>query len=131
MYVCLTLLFSLYLNDLHSFLQSSGGVNGVNIENTDLQRALNAYETYCNILKLTVNFPKSTIVIFSSGRQEQTNFTFNNNPIEITNEYKYLGIFFSRSGSFYQAKKHIASQATRALYSLLRKLRPLSLPIDM
>jgi len=154
------ILFSLYLNDLHSFLQSSDEVNGVNIENTDfnsnintylklyillyaddtvivshsaddLQRALNAYETYCNTWKLTVNSSKSKIVIFSSGRQEQTHFTFNNNPIETMKEYKYLGIFFSRSGSFFQAKKHIASQATRALYSLLRKLRPLMLPIDM
>lgn len=40
-------------------------------------------------------------------------------------------MLFCRSGSFYQTKRHVAAQGTRAMYSLIKKLRPLSLPIDM
>ena len=47
------------------------------------------------------------------------------------NEYKYLGIFLSRTGSYIKTKKHIADQANKALYSLLRKARTLNLPIDL
>lgn len=47
------------------------------------------------------------------------------------NEYKYLGIFLTRSGSYLTTKKHIADQANNALFSLLRKIRILDLPIDM
>ena len=49
----------------------------------------------------------------------------------MVSDYKYLGVLFGRSGSFLSAKKYIASQATRAVYSLLKKARSLLLPIDM
>ena len=51
--------------------------------------------------------------------------------IEIVQEYKYLGILLGQSGSFVVAKKHIADQAHKALFSLLRKIRKLSLPFDI
>ena len=47
-------------------------------------------------------------------------------------EFKYLGILFSKSNnSFYETKKHIAEQGTRAMYSLLAKSRNMHLPIDL
>ena len=55
---------------------------------------------------------------------------YNQAPIETLNENKYIGIIFSRSGSFYKTKQEIANQATRAMYSLLRKIKRLALPID-
>ena len=154
------LIFSLYLNDLHDYIQSNGDINGIILDNEandinlhvylklflllycddtiimsrsadDLDRALKTYEQYCKIWKLTVNTSKSKIVVFSKGRLGQLHFSFNNAPLEIVPEYKYLGVLFCKSGSFYRSKRHIAAQGTRALYSLLRKLRPLSLPVDM
>ena len=57
------------------------------------------------------------------------NFTFNDDRIEVVSEYKYLGVLFSRSGSFLTIKKHIAKQATKAMFHILKKARALLLPI--
>ena len=38
-------------------------------------------------------------------------FHYNRSELEIANAYKYLGLYLARSGSFNQAKKHIAEQA--------------------
>jgi hypothetical protein len=46
------------------------------------------------------------------------------------NEFKYLGIVFSRSGSFCKAKKYLAEQAQTAMYGVIRKIRQLNLPIQ-
>ena len=56
-------------------------------------------------------------------------FFFKGTEIEKVTEYKYLGIFLSKSGSYLNCKKHIAEQANNAMFSLLRKIRVL--PIDM
>ena len=89
----------------------------------DLQKSLTAYALYCETWKLLVNGSKTKIVIFSRGRLQNINFVLNDESIEIVKEFKYLGILFSRSGSFSAAKKHIAAQATRAMFCLLRKAR--------
>ena len=97
----------------------------------DLQNALTAYASYCETWKLLVNSSKTKIVIFSKGRFQNYNFVLNNETLEIVKEFKYLGILFSRSGSFLAAKKHIAAQATGAMFCLLKKARSLLLPIDI
>ena len=97
----------------------------------DLQNALTAYASYCETWKLLVYSSKTKIVIFSKGRHQNFNFILNNESIEIVKEFKYLGVLFSRSGSFFTAKKHIAAQATRAIFCLLKKARSLLLPIDI
>lgn len=51
--------------------------------------------------------------------------------MEIVNEYKYLGIYFNKSGSFYKSKIQIAEQANKALFALLRKIKTLALPFDL
>lgn len=154
------LLFSLFINDLEHYL-GNNDISGIDCNthgqddelmiyvkmfllmyaddtalmsetDEDLQDALNIFESYCQQWKLTVNTKKSKVVIFSKGRiSSKYKFLLNNTPLEIVKEYKYLGIFLPRSGSFYKTKKHLASQATRAMYSLLSKIRKQSLPIDI
>lgn len=98
----------------------------------DLQKALDVFETYCDTWKLTVNITKTKIMIFSGGRMPgNMHFHFKGNEIEIVNEYKYLGIYLARTASYFKTKKHIADQANVALFSLLRKIRHLNLPIDL
>ena len=98
----------------------------------DLQYALNKFEIYCDTWHLTVNISQTKVMVFSKGRLPQhLKFYFKNEEIEIVNEYKYLGIFLSRSGSFLKAKKYIVDQANNTLFSLQRKIRNLDLPIDM
>ena len=58
-------------------------------------------------------------------------FTFGENEIEIIKDYKYLGIHFNQSRSFAQAKKHIAEQAGKAVFALLKNIKRLSLPYDL
>ena len=96
-----------------------------------LQTALNLYRKYCAIWKLHVNMNKSKVVVFSKGRPGNYSFRLNNDILEVVGEFKYLGVFLSRSGSFYATKKHLASQAEKAMYSLIKKSRSLLLPIDL
>ena len=71
----------------------------------DLQVALNVFEQYCDIWKLTVNISKTKIMIFSGGRlPANLHFYFKGIKVEIVSEYKYLGIFLARSGSFLKKK---------------------------
>lgn len=41
----------------------------------------------------------------------------------------YLGIIFSRTGSFLKAKKHLCNQALKAMYGVIRKIRQFNLPV--
>ena len=153
------LLFSVYLNDLHHYL-AINRVPGVVCETdpddsimhyitilillfaddtvlfgnskNDLQFALNKFENYCDKWRLSVNTSKTKVLIFSEGKlSKKVKFYFKNAEIEIVNVYKYLGVLLARSGSYFQAKKHIANQANAKLFSLHRKIRNLNLPIDM
>ena len=96
----------------------------------DMQCALNAFKEYCDEWRLTVNIEKTKIVVFSGGQQKYK-FMFDDLEIEVTKELKYLGIYFTRGGAFDKAKKHIVEQANKAMYSLLKKIRTLNLPLDM
>ena len=151
------LLFSLYLNDLEEFLVCKNA-NGVecnaysddiymyiqlfiilyaddtvlmSTNAKDLQQSLGIFQEYCNKWKLTVNIDKTKVVIFGSKcRTYKNQFQYGEKIIEIVNEYKYLGIFLSRTGSYIKTKKHIAAQANKAMFSLLRKTRILNLPLE-
>ncbi|MEW8546328.1 MAG: reverse transcriptase family protein [Candidatus Thiodiazotropha sp.] len=151
-------LFTFYLNDLERYL-SNRQVNGIECDvltndayvyfkllvllyaddtvlfsdnSIDMQHALDIFEEYCKTWRLSVNISKTKIVVFGRGRTPKIlKFTFQQNEIEITDEYKYLGIYLGRSGSFVAAKKHIAEQANKALFSLLKKIRCLNLPYDI
>ena len=152
-------LFSLFINDLEDFLLENNitGLESVSksleeklftyvkmlvllyaddtvlmAEKADgLQSALDQFLIYCNTWKLTVNIQKTKIMIFSKGRLPNVNFHYNREQIEIVNEFKYLGINFGRSGSFNKAKQYLCEQATKAMYSVIRKTRQLQLSIPL
>ena len=92
---------------------------------------LNTFYEYCEEWKMKINTNKTKVLIFSSGRMPANlKFTVNCNNIEIVKEYKYLGILFSRSGSFLSNKKYLKEQATKAMYSVLKKGRQNNLSIE-
>ncbi|MEW8546895.1 MAG: reverse transcriptase family protein [Candidatus Thiodiazotropha sp.] len=152
------ILFSFYLNDLEHYfgINQADGIsceansNDIYIylkifillfaddtvlfskSKEDLQHMLNIFENYCENWKLIVNISKTKVLIFTSGRYLQNlHFYFKGIEIQQVTEYKYLGIYLSRSGSYLNCKKHIAEQANTAMFSLLRKIRILNLPIEM
>ena len=96
-YIYLKLIILLYTDDTVIFSDSEGG----------LQYALNTFNEYCDKWRLTVNAAKTKIIMFNSrGRPKPTTkFTLKGGDIEIINEYKYLGIYFSQSGAFVSEKK--------------------------
>lgn len=150
-------LFSIYLNDLETFLLS-GGVNSLDLQilgedaytylkllillyaddttifsndKENFQKALDNFGDYCKLWKLTVNYEKSNVIIFNSRRKENISFKLNDCEITVTDRYKYLGVIFSKSGSFLNARKHIVEQAKKAMHLLFIKANNLNLPIDL
>lgn len=59
-----------------------------------LQNMINAICKYCYEWSLNINLTKTKVVVFSKGTRIPYNFKWNfqNMPIEVVNEYKYLGI---------------------------------------
>ena len=108
-YIYFKLFIPLYADGTVIMSESSNG----------LQSALNVYNDYCEQWKLTVNINKSKVVIFSKGRQANYSFVHTDQTMDIERDYKYLGMLFSKSGSFYSAKKQLANQAEREMYSLI------------
>lgn len=151
------ILFSIYLNDLHQFLMTRS-VNGLTVDidtpeivhylkllillyaddtvlfgtsAEDLQHSLSVFQDYCKEWHLTVNIQKTKVLIFTNKRRNTYTFKFDGQILEIVDEYKYLGIYLSKSGSFKAAKQHIAEQANKALFALLKKSKTLDLPFDI
>lgn len=153
------LLFSLYINDLEHFLkeQDVEGLKTVSDDieieldyylklflilyaddtallaesKNDLQKQLDSLYNYCELWKLKVNVNKSKIVVFSKGRPlSNIEFKYNNTVLEIVNEFTYLGVIFSRTGSFSKAKKAQTEKATHAMYDVIRKGRKHNLSIE-
>ena len=149
-------LFAIFLNDMQSYIETHGG-RGVNLvtsedstawlklllllyaddtiivsdNESDFQKCLDAFNDYCLEWHLNVNVNKTKIVIFGARNLTKYHFKLGNSVISITNNYHYLGITFSSSGSFLQARKHLTQQAKKALYLLYSKASNANLPIDL
>ena len=152
-----SLLFSLYLNDLESFLLS-GGVESLELEvitqelhiylklllllyaddtvifsndKENVQTYLDNFYEYCIMWKLNINFDKTKIVIFNSKSTNKPIFKIGASDIQVVDSYKYLGVILSKSGSFLTARKHIAEQARKAMHLLFMRANNLDLPLDL
>ena len=129
-------LFSLFLNDLETFLQAKN-VTGLESISSDLENQLNiylklfiilyaddtvilsesesdllvqldAFREYCLTWKLKVNIDKAKIVISGSESTPQNlSFKYNGSEIEAVNNFNYLGIIFSKTSNFNLAKKRL------------------------
>ena len=151
-------LFSLYINDMENYFVENNVVGLQSISSSieaelflylklsvlfyaddtvilaespdDLQYALDKFYVYCTKWKLKVNVDKTKILVFSKGRMIKRNFYYNEIIIENVKEFKYLGVMFSRTGSFCKTKKHLCEQAQKAMYGIIKKIRLYNLPID-
>ena len=74
---------------------------------------------------------KTKVVIFGAQKTDSYKFSLGGNDIEITDRYKYLGIIFSQSRSFLNARKHVVEQARKAMHLLFCRINNLYLPIDL
>ncbi|MCW4343918.1 MAG: reverse transcriptase family protein [Candidatus Thiodiazotropha endolucinida] len=149
-------LFAIFLNDLEEFL-SHNQCTGVNLEQADgdvitylqlfvllyaddtvifsinadsFQENLNAFYNYTKLWKLTINFEKTKIMIFGIRNVNRYEFKLGDSVLNICDEFKYLGVIFTKSRSFYTTIKHNVEQARKALHVLYRKTRNLHLSLD-
>ena len=66
-----------------------------------LQSKLDILDKYCNDWCLSVNLSKTKIMILNkAGKKFSEKFSFQNKSIDCVQQYKYLGFYFSDSGSF-------------------------------
>lgn len=121
------ILFSLYMNDLADVLPG-----GVNVANTNvkvllyaddivilsdspngLQEMIDCLHRYCLTWSLRVNLDKSKIMIFRTGPRVSKNlrWQFGDEPVDIVNNYKYLGVEINYNLSF---KKHLKNKLATA-----------------
>jgi hypothetical protein len=71
------------------------------------------------------------ILVLSNGRlPANLKFTYNNRDLEIVPNFSYLGIAFSKSGSFNAAKKDLVNKGMKAMYEVLKKGRLHNLSIQ-
>ena len=98
----------------------------------DLQKSITLMKNYCDIWKLIINVSKTKITIFSRGKTRNIpKFQFGETQLEVTDQYKYLGLIFNFNGKFNKAKKLLYDKGTRAMFALLRRGRQLQLPVDI
>ncbi|OXA39927.1 putative RNA-directed DNA polymerase from transposon BS [Folsomia candida] len=142
------LLFSLYTCDIEEIL-SNLDVSGVKISPSltihllmyaddtivlsstcdGLRMKIRALQKYFAQLSLNVHLAKAKVIVFrrNGGRLPKgTTFTYNGEPIEIVNQYTYLGVPFSSSGVFCKAAKHFKQKGLAALgatWSILTRSR--------
>ena len=98
------------------------------ILNPNCKKTLNAYSTYCRNWKLNINVRKTKIVIF--GRKRNYKFTLDNEEVDVIDNFKYLGVMFTRNGKFIEAMKENIKNSRLALNSLRREFREKCVPID-
>ena len=151
------LLFALYLNDLELYL-TENGCEGISVQYSDddiftyfkilvllyaddtvlfaetetvLQNNLNIFKAYCDTWKLNINYKKTKIMIFGIRNVKKFNFYIDGNLLEIVDNFKYLGVYFSKSRSFLKSRTHATEQARKALHLLYKRIRKFNLPIDL
>ena len=98
----------------------------------ELQEALNGLHEYCKLWSLTVNISKTKIVIFSKGKvRKYPKFYLDQNEIEVSEEYVYLGVTFTYNGTFTRAVEKQINQARKAMFVVLERSKMLKLPFDI
>ena len=58
-------------------------------------------------------------------------FKLFNQNLQIVDSYSYIGVNFNYNCSFVNHKKKIIDQAQKAMYAMYRKIRNISIPLDL
>ncbi|XP_075157859.1 uncharacterized protein LOC142231124 [Haematobia irritans] len=125
------LLFALYINDMHDFLEGGIYVENINIrlllyaddivlladDINILQNMIAKLEIYCKMWSLEVNLSKSEIMVFRNGGKlsRYERWTYNGLEIKIANEFKYLGVTFTPKMKFNKHVKNRNNEAKNAI----------------
>ena len=141
------LLFAIFINDIGTAFDNCGSV-GININELlevnsesvmklfvvlyaddivilslspgDLQKSFNNLKTYSRLWKLTINITKTKVMVFSKNgrRSKNLRFTYDDQIVEIVDEFKYLGVIFKSNGKFIGAIKLLMSKQEKFSLSI-------------
>lgn len=135
-------LFSLYINDLAaeikqmnlgidigelqlSILLYADDIALIAPDADSLQLMLNRLNEWCSKWRLSVNSDKTKVVHFRPTSLPRCNNVFHcgNLTIELTEKYKYLGLWFQEHVDLKFATSELAKSASRALSALYAKFK--------
>ena len=98
----------------------------------DLQLALDSMFEYCSIWGLSVNPVKTKVVIFSKGKiRNKPDFRYNDELLEVVDNFVYLGVNFSSNGSFKKGQVYATDRSNKSIFSAICKSRQLNLSLDI
>ena len=111
----------LYADDLVILSKSKQGLNN----------SLKKLETFNSTWLLEVNLKKTKVMVFHKTGRKTKNicFSINNYPLEIVQEYTYLGVKLTTSGSFNLCQKTLAEKGLTALYKVYKQIDLFRLPL--
>ena len=100
---------------------------------TGLDNCLKVLECFNAKWLLNVNYRKTKILVFQKSGKKPKHFSFsiNSTPIEIVQEYTYLGIRITSSGTFTIAQKVLAEKALNAIFKIRKHINFSKLPIGV
>lgn len=132
------LLFTLYLNDLHEWLEGGLMVEELNIrvllyaddivivadDICVLQNMIWNLEKYCKQWNMMVNLEKSKIMIFRNGGRvaREEKWKYMNQNIEIVSEYCYLGVTLTSKMTFTAHLKKRNSKSKNCINATWKEL---------
>ena len=120
--VFLKLFTILYADDTVVFAESRA----------ELQAAMHGMLHYCIMWKLDINVQKTKVVIYGSKPGvKELDFKFGEHNINVISEYTYLGICFPCNNNMNKGISVLKNQASRAMFSLIKKSRKLGLDFDI
>ena len=99
----------LYADDLLLLSESPDG----------LQTCINRLSEYCDKWGLEINIKKSKVLIFNNtGKLSNSQFVYKNVKLENIKKYTYLGVTFTASGTFSDAKQDLTKKGLKALFKV-------------
>ena len=108
-----------YLENMNLLCEEQTGFHSED----ELQAALYAMYLYCKSWDLEVNPSRTKITIFSNRKFQHTYvFTYNNQVLDIDENFVYLGIMFSYNGRLLKNNQRLVEQARKAMFSILKKI---------
>ncbi len=90
-----------------------------------LQTIINQLDNYTTEWGLTINVAKTKVLVFRKSWQlrKEEKWFYKGTEIEIVNQFCYLGIMLNYNGKFNTTHKHLAEQARKAQFNLMKVIK--------
>ena len=97
-----------------------------------LQTCLDKLEAYCIENRLMINIEKSKTMIFNESGKILKNYTFHvgGAKMELVQNFCYLGLDITASGSFHIAKSNLNDKGIKAMYPLIDTVIKFELKVE-